>query len=196
MECIILNNSLVQIILLSWGCIFCLITAFCIFLSDNYDKKKRHLLLGMQLSTAFLLCNDAIAYAFRSYPGQKGCILVHVSNFFVFSFSIVILAFFHSYLCCYLFQKGNDQPKRRIKTVYILCVISLILLIISQFNSLYYYFDANNTYHRTSTYIISLLIPASGMFIDFTLLIQYRKNISRKIFCSLLSYILLPLTAG
>lgn len=191
-----LNTSLIQIILLTWGCIFCLITAFCIFLSDNYDKKKRRLLLGMQLSTAFLLCNDAIAYGFRSFPGPKGYILVHFSNFFVFAFSIVILALFHTYLCCYLFDNAKLQPIQRIRTVYILCGISLIMLIVSQFTNLYYYFDSHNTYHRTSAYIIALLIPASGMFIDFTLLIEFRKNISKKIFLSLLSYLLFPLTAA
>lgn len=45
-------------------------------------------------------------------------------------------------------------------------------------------------------YFISLLIPVAAMLIDLSLLLQFRKNVRKKIFVSMLSYIVLPLVAA
>lgn len=60
----------------------------------------------------------------------------------------------------------------------------------------YYYFYEDNFYHRNTGYIISLLIPVTAMLIDLSLLLQFRKNIRKKIFVSMLSYIVLLLVAA
>lgn len=67
---------------------------------------------------------------------------------------------------------------------------------ISQFTGLYYTIDAANLYHRNGGYIVSFLLPLCGMLLDTLLLIQYRRNISRMAFVSMLSYIALPLLAS
>ena len=54
---------------------------------------------------------------------------------------------------------------------------------------LYCYFDADNLYHRNTGFVISLLFPVVSMLIDLSLLVQFRKNIRKKIFVSMLSYI-------
>lgn len=190
------NGQTTQIELLVWECIFCLIAAVCMLLSDNFDREKRKWLFLMQLSTAVLLFSDALAYGFRGHPGQIGRMMVYGSNFLVFALSDVILLFFHSYLCSYLFPERNGKRTVREKIVCGICGLGVCLVIISQFTNLYYYFDADNFYHRNSAYIISLLIPVVGMFIDLSLLIENRKNVSSKIFVSLLSYIVLPLLAA
>ena len=54
---------------------------------------------------------------------------------------------------------------------------------------LYCYFDADNFYYRNTGFVISLLFPVVSMLIDLSLLVQFRKNILKKIFVSMLSYI-------
>lgn len=167
----------------------------CMYLSNNFDSKKRKWLLLMQFFTAVLLFNDALAYIFRGYLGIVGYYMVRISNFMVFALSDVIMFFFHAYVCSYLFEDGKWKNIRRAKSVSYICAIGIALVVISQFTNLYYYFDASNIYHRNTGYIISLLIPVISMFIDLSLLLQFRKNIRKKIFISMLSYIVLPLVA-
>ncbi len=159
-----------------------------------------------------MLLSDAFAWGYRGYQGTLGSLVVHISNFLVFALSDVILILFHGYLCCYLFPdspvrlqlSGNnknetvekDQPVIRIRAVTIIAGVALLLVVISQFTHLYYDIDAENLYHRNSGYVISLILPLSGMLTDLSLLIQYRKKISREILVAMLSYIVLPLTAA
>ena len=106
------------------------------------------------------------------------------------------MSFFHAYVCSYLFADKEWKTIRRTKVVSYICAIGVVFVITSQFTNFYYYFDADNLYHRNTGYIISLLIPVIAMFIDLSLLLQFRKNIRNKIFASMLSYILLPLVAA
>lgn len=191
-----LKNQIIQITLLFSGCFFCLITAYCMYISNNFDKEKRKWLIFMQISTALLLASDACAYIFRGYPGQAGFICVYISNFLVFALSVVILCLFHSYVCSYLFRGRQAFRLRRVKAAYILCGIALALVIISQFTNLYYYFDAQNYYHRSHLYMLSMLLPELVMFIDLSLLLQYRQKLRRRILWSMTSYISFPLIAA
>lgn len=191
----VFDRQSTHVAILLWGCIFCLIAALCLFMSQNFDRQKRKWMLLMQSSTALLLLGDALAWAFRGYPGTVGYVMVRVSNFIVFAASDLILLFFHTYLCNYLFPKNSGKNIRRVKLVYAICVVGVLLVIISQFTNLYYYFDADNYYHRNPEYVISMLLPLVGMLVDCSMLVEYRENISKRMFLSMLSYITLPLAA-
>lgn len=190
------DTKVLQVTILIWGCAFCAIAALCIFLSSNYDKEKRRHLILMEGFTSLLLMMDALAYIFRGYPGILGSVVVHVSNFLVFFLSELVLMCFHTYVCIYLLSKKERRTFRRVKAGYFIAAAGAVLVVISQFTHLYYYIDADNFYHRTPLYILSLLLPVTCMFIDLTLLIQYRKRVSRKILLSTLSYIVLPVVAA
>ncbi len=153
-------------------------------------------MLLMQIFTALLLFNDALAYIFRGYPGTFGYYIVHISNFMVFVLCDVVMFFFHVYVCSYLFADREWRTIRRTRCVSYICAAGVVLVIVSQFTDFYYYFDADNFYHRNTGYIISLLIPVAAMLIDLSLLLQFRKNIRKKIFISMISYIVLPLVAA
>ena len=189
-------HHFMNIALLLWGCIFCLIIAFCLFLSKNYNRQRRNLLLWMQLDTALLLFSDSLAWYFRGYPGTVGYYMVRISNFLVFAITDVILMVFHKYVCCRLLKENEQKDLKRVSIAYILAALALVLVVITQFTHLYYYFDANNYYHRNNAYIISMLLPLCCMLIDLSLLIQYRKRINRKSLLAMSSYIILPIAAS
>lgn len=185
-----------NIALLLWGCIFCLILAFCLFLSKNYNRQRRNLLLWMQLDTALLLLSDSLAWYFRGYPGTVGYYMVRISNFLVFAVTDIILMIFHRYVCCRLLKEAEQKRLKRISIAYILATLALTLVVVTQFTHLYYYFDANNYYHRNNAYIISMLLPLCCMLIDLSLLVQYRKRINKKSLLAMSSYIILPIAAS
>ena len=191
------NRQSIHIALLLWGCIFCLIAALCMYLSRDVDRAKKQIMLYMQLSCAVLLGSDAAAWAFRGEPGSFGRGMVYVSNFLVFAYSDIVLLFYHAYVCeCLFGTNPMPQPaKCRIQLGYAVGAVGVGMVILSQFTGLYYTIDAQNFYHRSPAAFVSFLIPAVGMLLDLSLLMQYRKNIGHELYVAMLSYIALPLAA-
>ena len=194
------NRQSIHIALLLWGCIFSLIAALCMFMSKKFEQEKKKWMLQMLFSCAVLLFSDACAWGYRGSTESAAYYMVRISNFFVFFMSDLLLVFFHGYVCCQLFEQEsskqeNKLPKWRIRGVFLIALTGILLVIISQFTHWYYYIDAQNLYHRNRAFFLSLLIPFLGMLLDLSLMLQYRKNISRNILVSMISYLVLPIAA-
>ena len=190
------DEKVLQVAILIWGCVFCAIAALCIFLSSNYDREKRRYLILMESFASMLLLMDAMAYIFSGYPGVPGNVMVRISSFLVFLLSDVVLLCFHIYVCVYLFSKRERRTLKRVKAGYVIAAAGVAFVVISQFTHWYYYIDGDNCYHRAPLYIMSILFSAAGLLIDLTLLLQYKKRVSRKLLFSMLSCIVLPAVAA
>ena len=190
------DEKVLQVAILIWGCVFCAIAALCIFLSSNYDREKRRYLILMESFASMLLLMDAMAHIFSGYPGVPGNVMVRISSFLVFLLSDVVLLCFHIYVCVYLFSKRERRTLKRVKAGYVIAAAGVAFVVISQFTHWYYYIDGDNCYHRAPLYIMSILLSAAGLLIDLTLLLQYKKRVSRKLLFSMLSCIVLPAVAA
>lgn len=190
------DEKVLQVAILIWGCVFCAIAALCIFLSSNYDREKRRYLILMESFASLLLLMDAMAHIFSGYPGAPGSVMVRISSFLVFLLSDVVLLCFHIYVCVYLFSKRERRTLKRVKAGYVIAAAGVAFVVISQFTHWYYYIDGDNYYHRAPLYIMSILLPAAGLLIDLTLLLQYKKRVSRKLLFSMLSCVVLPAVAA
>lgn len=190
------DEKVLQVAILIWGCVFCAIAALCIFLSSNYDREKRRYLILMESFASLLLLMDAMAHIFSGYPGVPGNVMVRISSFLVFLLSDVVLLCFHIYVCVYLFSKKERRTLKRVKAGYVIAAAGVAFVVISQFTHWYYYIDGDNCYHRAPLYIMSILFSAAGLLIDLTLLLQYKKRVSRKLLFSMLSCIVLPAVAA
>lgn len=190
------DEKVLQVAILIWGCVFCAIAALCIFLSSNYDREKRRYLILMESFASLLLLMDAMAHIFSGYPGVPGNVMVRISSFLVFLLSDVVLLCFHIYVCVYLFSKRERRTLKRVKAGYVIAAAGVAFVVLSQFTHWYYYIDGDNCYHRAPLYIMSILFSAAGLLIDLTLLLQYKKRVSRKLLFSMLSCIVLPAVAA
>lgn len=190
------DEKVLQVAILIWGCVFCAIAALCIFLSSNYDREKRRYLILMESFASLLLLMDAMAHIFSGYPGVPGNVMVRISSFLVFLLSDVVLLCFHIYVCVYLFSKRERRTLKRVKAGYVIAAAGVAFVVISQFTHWYYYIDGDNCYHRAPLYIMSILLSAAGLLIDLTLLLQYKKRVSRKLLFSMLPCIVLPAVAA
>lgn len=175
------------------GCIFCMVMALCIYLSNNFNIKRRKCLFCLQAFTSLLLFNSAIAVLFRGNPGVLNFFAARMGSFMTFALRNVIILFFHVYECSYLFTDDAWKRDRRVKYAGLLCLLGVVLVILSQDSDLYYYFDTNNVYYRGRWYFLSLLIPSLSLLMDLSLLLQFRKKLRRIIFFSLLSFIVLTI---
>ena len=192
------NRQSIHIALLLWGSIFCMLAFFCVHLSREIEREKKKYMLLMLISSAILLAGDAAAWGFRGSFGSMARKAVYISNFLVFLFSDILVWLYHGYVCSWIFQKNPEAKRKslRVKAVCVICTIAVILVVVSQFTHLYYYIDGQNYYHRNPAYYISLLLPVLAMVLDLSLLIQYRRNVTREILASLISYIVLPLAGA
>ena len=191
-----IQEQYVNIAMLVWGCVFCLIAGVGMILSKNFDRRKRLWMILLQFATAVLLLSDATACIFRGWTGIFGYWIVRISNFIVFLDNNIILYLFHRYVCSFIFTEQEERTLKRATFINILCAVAVALVIISQFTDLYYYYDAQNVYHRSEGFIISIFIPVTGMMVEMSFLIEYRKKLSNITISSLGSYIILPIVAA
>lgn len=56
------------------------------------------------------------------------------------------------------YKDEMDLPKKRITAVYLVAVLGMFLVVLSQFTNLYYYIDAQNYYHRNPGYVFSVYV--------------------------------------
>ncbi|MDB1146187.1 GGDEF domain-containing protein [Bifidobacterium catenulatum] len=104
------------------------------------------------------------------------------------------MSFFATYVWLTVSKHQHRKPAA-LYAVYALSVIGILLLIITQFTGLFYYFDDHNRYHRGNYYLLSQAIAVLGIALCLFMLISYRKNLDRIIFLSMMSFFVLPVLA-
>ena len=104
-----LNRTASNVAILFWGSMFCIIACVVMIFNTNYDKRKRLWMILMQASTTLLLLSDMVAWLSRGMSGALGFWSVRISNFIVFMMNIVVLFFFHKYVCSYLFTVEEER---------------------------------------------------------------------------------------
>ena len=185
---------------------FCFQVGIFLFSGHKLKKNARRTLIFIEFFTGFLLLSDALAYLYRGNTSTTGWYMVRLSNFFVFICNFSVSFFFGFYVCEFIKQSRLSfklllKPKAAIKDgiplqlfiVLFLCLAGIILTIISQFTNLFYFFDENNIYHRSTFYPVSVVLGLLPGLITLTMLIQNKKKLSNNVFISLIIYFILPL---
>ena len=177
-----------------WGGIFCLIAALSSYIMREKGNQAGHKMIQLLLAVAVLLFADAGAWLYRGADDMLGYYLVRITNFVTFEMQYVISMIFTAYITDYLEESGAID-RRWVMAAYLVGHFGMILVLISQFTNLLYYFDADNFYHRTSMFWINLVVGAVELFFYGLILWKYRSRLGRKerlLFCS---YIGLPALA-
>ncbi len=184
--------NLVHISLEAWGTLFSLIAAICVMINPDTNRvRQKHLFIMLLLGSA-LMVTDAFAWAFRGNASSLGFVMVRMSNFCVFVLGYVIMACFTRY-CCDCMPQPISRNALVVKLmIYLLALIGIGLVILTQYNGFFYYFDETNTYHRSSFGWLSQVIGIVGILLDLVLVLMNRKNLTRFGLLSQLSYIVLP----
>ena len=187
-----------QIALLAWGGLFCLILFTVIRVIAPLDVVKNKLYSFLLIFTAIYLFSDCFAWYFRGMPGLAGYIGVRLSNGINFISDYLLILTFHLLICYCLFYNDFKYYKLiRIKAVYLICFIGILMVILNHFYGFLYYFDANNTYYRGPYTLLYAYSCFSIILIDLSLLIQYRNRFKSKIILNfMILYCISPFIAG
>lgn len=176
-----------------WGAMVCLICFFIIRSGRKSEYAINTWLMAALMIECVQLLSDAAALFFRGKPGTLAFYMVRISNFDVFlsNFALgIVLAFYVTRLIV----GGDSEKKRRWRNL--ICLIGAagaVLLIISQFTGLYYYFDESNIYHRASLYWLNMFIAFLMILNSVIMVMRFRKNIHRVSYIAVLIYLVFPL---
>lgn len=177
-----------------WGIFICLICTGGIFIATPHKNRRTRIKILMQIACMLLLGADALSWYFLNNPGETAYYMVRLGNFSVFCINYIFMSLFTTYIWLTVSNHNHRKPAA-LYAVYALSTSGILLLIITQFTGLFYYFDDHNRYHRGNYYLLSQAIAVLGIALCLFMLISYRKNLDRIIFLSMMSFFVLPVLA-
>ena len=181
---------------LLWGGCFCLTAAFCLSMGKDRNREKRNWLLWMELSAAALLCCDAAAWFVQGTPGDASHLIMVATNFVVYAGLYLVLFLFNRYVGCYLREDGRLCAPKRSWTVDITCAVGIGLVFVSQFSPLLYYIDAQNIYHRSDAFPLSMVLLLIGMGTETTMMAQFYQKLTMGRRIAMFGCVVLPLSVA
>lgn len=181
---------------LLWGGCFCLTAAFCLSMGNDHNREKRNWLLWMELSAAALLCCDAAAWFVQGTPGEASHLIMVATNFVVYAGLYLVLFLFNHYVGCYLREDGRLCAPKRSRAVDITCAVGIGLVFVSQFSPLLYYIDAQNIYHRSDTFPLSMVLLLIGMGTETTMMAQFYQKLTMGRRIAMFGCVVLPLSVA
>ncbi len=181
---------------LLWGGCFCLTAAFCLSMGNDHNREKRNWLLWMELSAAALLCCDAAAWFVQGTPGEASHLIMVATNFVVYAGLYLVLFLFNHYVGCYLREDGRLCAPKRSRAVDITCAVGIGLVLVSQFSPLFYYIDAQNVYHRSDTFPLSMVLLLIGMGTETTMMAQFYQKLTMGRRIAMFGCVVLPLSVA
>ena len=150
----------------------------------------------MEFYASLLLIMDRFAYIYRGNVTELGWWMVRITNFFVYLFSICILNSFNLYLIdLFTHEGGLKKTPRRLIAAEFISAAGVINLIISVCTGFYYRFDEFNCYYRAGGFMVSYLYPFLLLILDFSIIVQYYKRITKSIRVPLVLFAIIPVVA-
>lgn len=138
----------------------------------------------------FLLGADAFTYLYKLFPFDVAYYIARFSNCLLFTLNYCMMLILGKYLCDYL--RPTIKYLKLYDFVKFLTIISLFILLVSQFTNLLYYFDELNIYHRTKLYPLAQVTGAASIVIYAYILWNNKDKMARNEFLAACLYMTLP----
>lgn len=178
-----------------FGGLLSLIFILCLSLGSLKKDKCERLYIRVLSVNTILLFSDAAAWIFKGRPDGFSYWTVRTANFFVFTLGYVLLAVFTDYMVCFMTERGTGISKKPSRLMWGLTLAAIALVVLSQYNHMYYLIDSSNVYHRQRWFWISQMFGIICMLINGSILIRYRKYLATKELAALAAYIGMPVIA-
>lgn len=177
-----------------WGMIFSIIGVICIGIIADMDPKYKRLLKRVFWCNACFMLSDAVAGICRGKLSLWGIIGTHVGNFSLFVSEYILLALFTDYMATCI-SEHTKKPTVWNRYLWGGCILAIVMVIVSQFNGMLYYIDADNLYHRGEFFWLSNFYGAILIIVNLCVLYKYRKVVSRSELVSFSQDLILPIIA-
>ena len=176
-----------------WGILFCFLAATAVYLSTEKKKGKMLWLTALFVTQALVLLFDALAWLYRGNMTTVGYYMVRISNAAVYVLNYSMIIFFTGYLCACIGIRRKRSPQ--LAAACGIAFTGMVLILITQFYPLIYRFDGSNRYVRADWFLLSHVLAFFGMFLEWWMLIRYRKSFEKGQLIALYVYLFMPLCA-
>lgn len=160
------------------GVLLCIMGVLTVLVGARIEKRAGKYFVAVFLCLLVDLLSNISGQIFRGASGTFGYYAVRLSNFCEFFFGYLLTFLVTRYLLYCVDRKREKKVLRRGVDLYF--VLQILLLCISQFNHMYYGFDASNVYHRGELFWLSQAVSLGLMVLDVWILFHYRTCLSGK----------------
>ena len=176
----------------------CMILLICTLASD-YRKEKLHRCLTLALAIFIpALILNIINISIEGSAGINMIFFQRAARFIAFILANVILILITRYLMIFHEMK-TALSKRAVLAFYCAgaaVLVNILIIIVSQFNGMYYYIDESNMFIRGNYYFVNTILALISLIINACIIIAHRRVFSGREFTFLFSYALIPLCAN
>ena len=176
-------------------CVFVSLFTVLLVINDKKNYKNQLIMFG-NFFAGLLLFSDFFTYVYDGVEGRTAFVMIRVANFVLFFTTFLIVITITMYVAVQLFGTAGVKVKipgqKRFRTVYWIAVFCMIVLIVSQFTDILYYFDESNAYHRNPFFFVTMGLIGICLLINISVLIENRKKTDPVTFLSMLAYIIIP----
>lgn len=160
-------------------------------------RVRKSVVISLNLTCSAMLFCEYLFYVYRGSKTAVDIVIMYVVNAGVY-YAILLLLWFYAMLV-YLrlfgrFDLKPDMPCRnRLIAVLAIVTVGMILVTVSNFTGIYYYFDSNNCYQRGPLFWLAALLPTIGAVLVVSVIINHRTKMTLIQRLVLISYLVLPL---
>jgi len=141
--------------------------------------------------TIFMLITDTMG-RFDGKPDTFYPLLNHFGNLTVFLLNPIVPALWLMYVYHQVYQ-SEKRAKRLLIPSGILLAIHTLMVVGTQYYGWFYTIDEQNIYHRGPLYVLSPCVLFVYLFVAVVMVIHKRKGMEKKLYNSLLFFIVPPL---
>ncbi|MBR5348876.1 MAG: HD-GYP domain-containing protein [Lachnospiraceae bacterium] len=171
--------------------------AILIVLAKGISRKRRLVIVIIELLAAALLSCDRLAYIYDGDPRETGRVIVYVSNYLLYLLTPLCAFVFDHYIMNLFREDLNLKiPKRLWAACAISAAAAVFVVIFSLIPEFLFYVDSANRYSRGQAYIICYILPTVSILIMISVVVQNRKHFSSHIYYSLLLFLIGPVVAS
>ena len=176
------------------GTVLCLMIILQLQISAvGASRQKRFFLLFYVFLLLYVLSHMG-GLLMRGLPGPKWHTGLQIANFCEFLFSLFLPYILSRYLMG--FWESMKQKTAVIRFWNACLLLTLSLLILSQFTGVIYYIDEHNVYRRGPLYPLYYIGFFLIIFSDIYFVIRYRDGLSRKTVAAVFLYLIVPVVAA
>lgn len=186
-----------QMSFLLFEAVFCFLSALVYLVGRDPIRIRKRIVLSLNVSCGFMLIFEFLFYVYKGSTDPIDIVIMCIVNAAVYYLVLLMMFFYAMLVSVRIFGKFNLKPdmpcRKRLIAVTAIVSAGLVLITVSQFTGIYYYFDENHVYQRGPLFWLAALLPTLGAAIVATMIVQYRRRLSIAQRIVLASYLVLPL---
>ena len=177
-----------------WGILLSLMGAVILLMTARMEEETRRYLLTVFIVLIADLCSNLLGLLLRGVTESPGMLVLYMADFCEFLLGYVLTLVLSLYLLHIMTREDPGGLTGWRIAVWLLFGVSVVLLVVSQFNGMFYRFEGG-VYQRGPLFWLSQAIAMVSLVLDGVMGVRYRGRLTPRERGSLVVYICLPVLA-